>query len=113
MSLALGYPHPDYLLPYLSAHQFNDWKIYYQLEPWGVLEEDLQHSKTREIIFAASGAKSKGKPFTWKDFSVLNNIREDKPKQSVDDMKKFLLGVASSQNKLNSKNKKTPPKRRK
>lgn len=105
MSLALGFPHPDYLLPLLTAHQFNDWKMYYQQEPWGVIEEDLQHSKTREVIFASSGSKMKGKKPTWRDFSILSNEAIDKPKQSPEQMKNFLLSFASAVNKTNKTNK--------
>jgi len=35
LALALGFPHPDYMLAILSSAQITDWIEYYRVEPWG------------------------------------------------------------------------------
>jgi hypothetical protein len=42
LALALGYPHPDYLLRMLSSTQFNEWLAYAALEPFGEERADLR-----------------------------------------------------------------------
>ena len=33
--MALGFPHPDYLMEGLTSKQLSDWEIYYAVEPFG------------------------------------------------------------------------------
>lgn len=42
MCLALGIPHPDYLLGLLTARQLADWEAYYGVEPFGDERADLR-----------------------------------------------------------------------
>lgn len=42
LCLALGYPHPDYLLRMLTSRQITEWLAYYDLEPWGETRADLR-----------------------------------------------------------------------
>ena len=35
MTLALGYPHPDWLCDLLTPEQMNEWWEYYKLDPFG------------------------------------------------------------------------------
>lgn len=34
--MALGYPHPDYLLFQLTASQLDEWWQFYKLQPFGI-----------------------------------------------------------------------------
>lgn len=41
LCLALGeFPHPDYLLAYLTWEQFSGWRNYHSVEPWGEMRAD-------------------------------------------------------------------------
>lgn len=42
MCLRLGFPHPRYLLPYLTAKDIAEWKAFSRLEPFGELEEEYR-----------------------------------------------------------------------
>lgn len=37
-----GFPHPDYLLAYLTWEQFDDWQRCYEQEPWGESRADMR-----------------------------------------------------------------------
>lgn len=45
--MRLGYPHPDVLLPLLSASQFADWLAFFDERPWG--EERADHRQAAMI----------------------------------------------------------------
>lgn len=102
------------LLLQLTAEQFEEWKLYYGFEPWGQAGNDLQHSYTRKTFADVMGAKNQKKRSpTIDDMSLLELMSESrkqrrrnrklrvKPKQrqSVDDMKKMLFGIASYHSK--------------
>ena len=40
LALTLGYPHPDYLIQYLSSYQLTEWMAYFLIEPFGPRRED-------------------------------------------------------------------------
>jgi len=58
LCLALGWPHPDFLLKTLSHKQFQEWMTYYSLEPWGFDVEDARHAILNSSVLRAAGAKS-------------------------------------------------------
>ena len=41
LALELGYPNPDAMLREMPAQQFDEWIAFYQLEPWGILAQDV------------------------------------------------------------------------
>lgn len=41
MALALGWPNVDAMLREMPEQQFTEWLAYYQLEPFGILAEDM------------------------------------------------------------------------
>lgn len=49
ITLSLGLPHPDYLLGLLSWQQVEDWRQYYEQEPWGEDRADLRAENQRLI----------------------------------------------------------------
>ena len=42
MALALGYRHPDVMLRELTALQYAEWVMYYQVDPFGEQRADLR-----------------------------------------------------------------------
>lgn len=38
----MGYPHPDYLLKYLTSRQITEWFAYYKIEPFGPHAEEMR-----------------------------------------------------------------------
>ncbi len=77
MALALGYPHPDYLLPYLTSRQLREWIAYNNIEPFGQPEQDLQSAFTRQVMAQTSMAERKnGEGFSIEEMS-LNKRREE------------------------------------
>lgn len=45
----MGYPHPDALLRELTYDQFREWWIYFTVEPFGEIRQDLRHGKSSQI----------------------------------------------------------------
>ena len=58
LCLALGWPHPDYLLKLLTDKQFKEWCSYYALEPWGFEVEDARQALLNASVLRAAGAKT-------------------------------------------------------
>lgn len=65
--MALGYPHPDYLLPKLTMRQMIEWDSYFKVEPWGHIDNERRHGTLCEIVAASGGVTIGGKPITAKD----------------------------------------------
>lgn len=57
MSLALGFPHPDYLLEALSARQLAEWQQYYALEPFGHPIESWRAGMLASVIARPNSRK--------------------------------------------------------
>jgi len=90
----LGYPHPDYLLNLLTEEQFREWMAFYNEEPFGFWERDIQFAFTRKFMADVSGAKYKdGKAISIEDVS-LSKLMEPRKEQSVDEMKSLLMMLA-------------------
>jgi len=88
----------------MTARQWYELCRYYELEPFGSVEEDMQHSFTRSAIYRAQGVKkSNRQPVEIRDVSLVN-MRESargsrSEKQSVEEQKAMLMGMARRQNK--------------
>lgn len=80
----MGYPHPDFLLPLLSARQLREWQWYNQVEPFGQPEHDLQAAFTRKTV-ADSGMvqKKDGSEFTLREMSMNDMRAEHERKQRM------------------------------
>lgn len=57
LCLALGWPHPDYLLELLTGEQLGDWADYYSREPWGFPVEDMRSSMAMAVAANVGGSK--------------------------------------------------------
>ena len=87
-------------MQYLNARQINEWRTFYNLEPWGYHEEDLQQSFTRHAVATAMGGSKKknGEAITIDDYSLeaMRNKQKEGPAiQSGDD----ILGFFTAFNK--------------
>ena len=51
LALHLGYPHPDYLLPYLSASQLNDWLAFHNQHNLSIDRTDVFDSTLLAMTF--------------------------------------------------------------
>ena len=103
-------------MPVLNARQWCEWKIYNEIEPFGYPEQDAQNAWTRHVIATSAGAKkSSGEKLKEEDFSFAQ-MREkawkkaNKPKQSVESMKRVLMDMANTQNRRHRKLHQDPPK---
>lgn len=76
LALALGIPHPDYLLGVLTARQFVGWMAYHSLEPFSPVE-----AVVGEVLAGLSGGKRPRK---------VSGAAGKVEKQSADEMKKIL-----------------------
>jgi len=102
----LGYPHPDYLLKSLTSEQLTEWEAYDRLDPIGKWRDELGFASLSSLIanivkqlYPEKGRKPK--LTTPMDFMMKwGEVEEQKPepkKQSVEDMRQILMGIASVQ----------------
>lgn len=99
----------------LTAKQLAEWEAYNNIDPVGEWRNDFKFSYMASIIsnLMIQAYGKKGSEMTKiNDFLLQWDKEEEEPKkQSVEEMKRVLLGLAASQNK---KTEQSPPvKRRK
>ena len=99
----------------LTAKQLAEWEAYNNIDPVGEWRNDFKFSYMASIIsnLMIQAYGKKGSEMTKiNDFLLQWDKEEEGPKkQSVEEMKRVLLGLAASQNK---KTEQSPPvKRRK
>ena len=102
----MGYAHPDYLLKSLTSAQLTEWEAYDRLDPIGKWRDELGFASLSSLItnivrqlYPEKGRKPKlTSPV---DFMLeWGKEEEQKPepkKQSVEDMKQIIMGIASVQ----------------
>lgn len=116
--MALGYPHPDYLLEDLSAKQVTEWEAYNRIQPVGARRSDFYFSylmtAVHNIAVGFSGNKN-AKQFKIEDFIPnWTGIEEEPEVMPVDAMKQFWIDFAETHNKQVVKEQeqaKKPPKK--
>lgn len=65
--MALGCPHPDYLMDTLSSRQWAEWQAFYQMEPFGDVKADWRAGMLASVL--ANVNRGKGtKAFHPEDF---------------------------------------------
>jgi len=83
--LALGFPHPDYLMECLTSKQLSDWEIFYAVEPFG---EEAEWSRIGRYCSLLINLKLKEgtKQFTPYDFmpSLYEGKRSRKEQTTAD-----------------------------
>lgn len=116
----LGFPHPDYLLEYLSGDQVAEWLAYSEVEPFGGWVWDYHVAKILAVIsnlIRSFGVKKGDAPVwstlmdfmpEWSDVFPKRKISKD---QSTEEMKSILLGIAKTQNAKFNKSNTRPPKK--
>lgn len=105
LCIELGYPHPDYLLQDLTAYQLAEWEAFNQLDPIGSFRADYRMASicANETNVAIKINSTKKNPKLVRPIDFMPDWdgsigKEKNKKQSVEEMKAFLLGMASSQN---------------
>jgi hypothetical protein len=98
--------HPDYLLDQLTSRQISEWEAYDRIDPIGTWREDFRLAKIESLItniVQQLYAKKGSKPAITSPIDFMVDWTGDKvaepKKQSTQEMKDILLGIASSQNK--------------
>lgn len=87
LSLALGWPHPDFLMEVLSHEQYLGWLRYYGCEPFGFEVDDVRHGRGCAAVFQAQGVKAEARDFMLgevEEVSLLDKFRAaigDGPKE--------------------------------
>jgi hypothetical protein len=67
--VALGYPHPDYLRPYLTSKQFAEWIAYGKIEPFDERRADYRIANLMALTANVHrDPKKRRRPFTSADF---------------------------------------------
>lgn len=67
----MGYPHPDFLLPYLSSRQYSELIAYYSVEPFGIENNYQQTQLLAQIACILANVyrdEKKTMPFKPSDF---------------------------------------------
>ena len=57
LAIALGSPHPDYILSQISSRQFSEWIAYQNIEPFGEWRADLRSGIIASTIANANRGK--------------------------------------------------------
>lgn len=102
----------------LTSSQISEWEAYDKIDPIGTWREDFRFAKLAALMQNIMSSVYCPKGETPKYISVLDEMpdwtgeRQDEleKRQSVEEMKSILLGIASAQNKkVERLNIKTPP----
>lgn len=95
MALQLGYPHPDYLLQYLTASQLEGWKTYASLEPFGEYRQELRHGQMMHLLDRAHFKRDE--PVTPLDFMNFMGLHKEPERElTVDELEAYadeVLGI--------------------
>ena len=101
LAIACGYPHPDFVLPYMTLEQMSDVIAYDRIEPMGEIRADYRMAQVclmlHNLIQMQRG-DGKWTRATLQDFmlwgpKVSSTKPIDKP-QSVEEMKAIMLTLA-------------------
>lgn len=75
MCLRLGFPHPEYLYPYLSAGQLLDWQHFAEENGLGIDRDDIHWGMLMSMFFNVNRAEgTSAKPAT--DFMPYHKVDE-------------------------------------
>ncbi len=114
MCRELGVLHPDRLLSELTLEELAEWEAFDAIEPVGRAEHRMESMLSMvsavivNLFYSAFGSKGSVKDVSPDDFmpkwGVFQHEIEEKKivKQSPEEMKKLLLGIAKVQNAKHS-----------
>lgn len=78
LCLALGYPHPDVLLAQITARQFQEWRAFYALDPFGERRAELRNALLGSVI-----ASQHGKAVDMERFMLFKEPHEEEAEHSA------------------------------
>jgi hypothetical protein len=85
LCLQLGFPHPDYLYPFLSSSQVNDWLEFHKTHNIHFDRSDTFHSQLLAMFFNAH------KPENHKALTPLDFVPwREQPELTPDELKRKL-----------------------
>lgn len=101
----MGYSHPDYLVEDLTAFQLAEWEAFDKIDPLGSFRDDFRMATmcatNTNLAIQVNSSKKNPKLTTALDFMPDwdGSLKERRnKKQSVEEMKALLLGIAGAQN---------------
>jgi len=108
-------------LDQLTSKQISEWEAYDRIDPIGAWRDDFRIAKIESLITNIVQQLYAKKGYTPTvttplDFMVdwTGDRKEEEPKkQSVEEMKSILMGIAKTQNKRIERNSKPPVKKTK
>jgi len=83
LALALGYPHPRFLLRELTARDLAEWHAYYHIAAWG--DDHIQEMLA--TLTALTWNRGRGKSEQPIDADELLPFRKVMPQQDPEEMK--------------------------
>jgi hypothetical protein len=90
LCLCLGFPHPDYLYPYLSGKQLLDWQDFAAQFGFGVDRDDIHWGMLLSMFFNVN--RDGGPP---KDATEFMPYRQEPEEDEMSD-EHFLLSIQDS-----------------
>lgn len=75
LCLSLGFPHPDYLYPYLSGKQLLDWQAFAAQRGLGVERDDIHWGMLLSMFFNVN--RDGGSPKPAEDFMPYRHRSEE------------------------------------
>ena len=79
MCLKIGVPHPDYLDQYLTASQWEEWRAFAQIRPFGEQREELRHGQRMAQYANYHPYKDQKEPARAIDYMNYTERPEEKP----------------------------------
>lgn len=83
LALRLGFPHPDYLLPHLSAKQLLDWQRYAGQFGLGVDRDDIHWGMLLSMYYNTNRAKD-SPPKTATEFMPYREEEEETQEEFIE-----------------------------
>jgi hypothetical protein len=110
--------HPDFLLKQLTSRQLAEWEAYNVIDPIGEWRADFRISYLASLItnlairiHGKKGAKSVDiEEFLLKWDAEAGKVKQEDKVQSVEEIKRALMSIASIQNKKAAIKNTPPPK---
>jgi hypothetical protein len=87
----LGYANVDKMLSEISAEQFQEWKDFSRLEPFGDEREDFRSYSVASAICNSMGAKTKPSEFVV-DFEVIA-LEKEPPLPTTNDIARQMIAA--------------------
>jgi hypothetical protein len=92
--LALGVPHPDYLMEMLNSKQLRDWEVVYSIEPFGQYPEYVRMGVIASTLINIKLKKGAKKLTPLSFVPPLYGGKKTDEKQTIDDMKEGLSSMS-------------------